>query len=143
MGLNDFVEDISVLIDGAPQPPLLTVDCDDDLVQMPNIAATRRFAPQAARIVWAELDRPTSYGFVGDDDTAFQQHFLDQAQTQRKSEIQPHCMGDDLRRETVTLSLTGARVMPTPYEPKRSCPVNVISPFDVLAARRVRETAPL
>ena len=39
VGLNNFIEDIPVLIDGAPKPTLLTVDCDDDLVQMPNIAA--------------------------------------------------------------------------------------------------------
>ena len=107
-GLDDFVENVTLLIDGAPQPTPLAVDRDDDLVQVPDIAATWRFAPQATRVIFPEFDCPASDGLVGDDDTAFPQHFFDQAEAQGKSEIQPHCMGDDLRRETVTFVTHGS-----------------------------------
>ncbi len=38
-GLNNFVEDAAILVQGAPQPPLLAVDRDHDLIEMPYVAA--------------------------------------------------------------------------------------------------------
>jgi hypothetical protein len=58
-----------------------------------------RLALQAARVVWPEFDRAASNGFIGHDNSSFEQHFFDQAKAQRKSEIQPHGMGDDLGGE--------------------------------------------
>jgi hypothetical protein len=40
--LDDFVEDIAVLVDGSPEPVLLARDRDYDLAGMPDVAATRR-----------------------------------------------------------------------------------------------------
>jgi len=37
--LDDFIEDVAVLIDRPPQPMLAAADGDDDLVQMPDVAA--------------------------------------------------------------------------------------------------------
>ena len=36
--LHNFIEDIAVLIDGAPEPVLLAADADDDLVEVPDVA---------------------------------------------------------------------------------------------------------
>ena len=38
-GLDDFIEDVAVLIDRPPQPMLAAADGDDDLVEMPDVAA--------------------------------------------------------------------------------------------------------
>jgi hypothetical protein len=46
--LDDFIEDISVLIDRPPQPMLFAADGDDDLVEVPDIAAARALALEAA-----------------------------------------------------------------------------------------------
>ena len=46
-GLDDFVENIAVLIDGAPQPTFLAIDRNDDLVQMPDIATAGRASSSA------------------------------------------------------------------------------------------------
>jgi hypothetical protein len=40
-GLDDFVENVTLLIEGAPQPTLLAVDRDEDLVQVPDIVIRR------------------------------------------------------------------------------------------------------
>ena len=37
--LDDFIEDVAVLIDRPPQPMLAAADGDDDLVEMPDVAA--------------------------------------------------------------------------------------------------------
>ncbi|GLU27915.1 hypothetical protein Brsp01_31480 [Brucella sp. NBRC 12950] len=42
--LNDFIQDISVFIHGAPQPALSPADANDGLVEMPHVAGRRRFA---------------------------------------------------------------------------------------------------
>src|ERR1700738_3917258 len=44
----------------------------------------------------AELARPLPHGFVADHDAARGQQLLHHAQPERKAEIQPHSMADDL-----------------------------------------------
>jgi hypothetical protein len=41
------------------------------------------------------------HGFVADQDTSDRDHFLDDAQTQRKPEIQPDSLADHLSRKAV------------------------------------------
>ena len=88
--LNDLVENATVLIDGAPEVALVTIDGDDDFIEMSNIPRAWRLAFQAAGVIGAKLQRPAPDRFVGDDDAAFEQNFLDQTQAQRKSKIQPN-----------------------------------------------------
>ena len=63
--LDDFVEDIAVLIDGPPQPVLLARDRDHDLIQMPDVTVAWRLAPEAAGVSRAELQGPSSDGLIG------------------------------------------------------------------------------
>ena len=58
--LHDFVEHVSVLINGAPEIALLAMDGDDDFVEMPNVVAAWRLSLQAAGVIGAEFDRPAS-----------------------------------------------------------------------------------
>src|ERR1700733_11570446 len=44
MDLHDFVEDVSFLIDGAPEITSLAIDGDYDLVEIPDIIATYRLS---------------------------------------------------------------------------------------------------
>jgi len=95
--LNDLIQDVSILINRPPQPVLLARDRDHDLIEVPDVAAARRLAPEAARVVWSKLQSPAADRLIGDDDAALQQHLLNQQPAQRKPEIQPDGMGDDLR----------------------------------------------
>ena len=108
--LDDLVKHITVLVDGAPQPVFPTGDGDDHLVQMPHVVPAGLLAVKAMGIVRTELHSPTADRFIGDDNAALQQHFLDKAQAQRKPKVEPHRMGDDLWLETVTLVTDGGLI---------------------------------
>jgi hypothetical protein len=57
-----------------------------NFVEVPDVAAARLLAPEAASMVWAELQRPPADCLIGDEDTSFEQHFLNppRAQGNRK-----------------------------------------------------------
>ena len=44
--LDDFIQNVAALIDGAPQPALLLADANGNFVEVPHIAGGRRFAAQ-------------------------------------------------------------------------------------------------
>ena len=101
--LHDFIEDVSFLVDSTPEISFLAIDSDDDLVEMPDIKVAWRLTPQATSVVGAEFDRPASDRFVGYDNAALKQHFLDQTQAQGETEIEPDGVCDDLWRKSVSL----------------------------------------
>jgi hypothetical protein len=80
---------------------------------MPFVANPRKAATDLVGKRLAELARPLSDGFVADDDAAGRQQLLHHAQPERKAEIQPHGMADDLGREPIP-GIAGARRCPHP-----------------------------
>jgi hypothetical protein len=55
----------------------------------------------------AEFESPTPHGLVRDQDPALKEHFLDEAQAQRESEIKPNGIADDLGWEAMSLVVHG------------------------------------
>ena len=107
MDLHDFVEDVSVLIDGAPEITSLAIDGDYDLIEMPYVMAARRLSFQAEGVIDAKFNGPASDCFVGYDNASLEQHFLNETQAQGKANIEPDGMCDDLGRKSVTLVTDG------------------------------------
>jgi hypothetical protein len=68
--LGDFVEDVSLLIDSAPEIAFFAIDSDDDLIEMPYVVARGRLAFETTGVVGAEFDRPALDRFVGYDNAA-------------------------------------------------------------------------
>ena len=99
--LEDFIEHIAILINRPPEPVFLARDRDHDLIQVPDVTAAWRLAPEAANVSRPELQRPSADGLVRDEDAALEQHLLNQPQAQRELEVQPDRMGDDLRRKAM------------------------------------------
>lgn len=97
--LQDFVEHISFLINGAPEIAFLAIDGDNDLVEMPNVVVAWYPSLEAAGVVGAEFDRPPSDRFAGDDNAVPKRHFLDQARAQWETEIEPDCARDEFQEE--------------------------------------------
>jgi hypothetical protein len=100
--LHQNVEDEAVLVDRPPQPVSCASDGDDHLVEVPFVtqaAGSPSLDPLGDMAT--EFLRPCPYRLVRDDDAAGSQHVLDHAQAERKAEIQPHRMGDDLSRKSV------------------------------------------
>ncbi len=85
--LDDLVEIVAILIDGAPQPVFSPANRHDDFVETPHIAGAWRFPPETAGIVRAELSRPASNRLIKNDDAALQQRLFHQPQAQRKSRV--------------------------------------------------------
>jgi hypothetical protein len=72
-GLDEEVDQVTVLIHGAPQILTLTVDRDEDFVQEPRIAEATLSALQPPGVIGAELPAPLPNGFVRHDDASFGQ----------------------------------------------------------------------
>jgi hypothetical protein len=94
--LDDLVEDVPILVDSPPEPMLLAGNRDHNLVEVPDIVAVWRLAPETASVRRPELQRPAANRLVGDNDAALEQHLLNQSQAQREPKVQPDRMGDDL-----------------------------------------------
>jgi hypothetical protein len=105
--LHDLIKDVSILINGPPEPVLLASDGDRDFVEVPDVAAAWRLAPEAASVRRPELQSPAPDRLIRNEDAALEQHLLDQAQAQRKPEVQPHRMGDDLRWKAMAFVADG------------------------------------
>ena len=54
-GLHDLIKDVSVLVNGPPQPVLLARDRDHDLIEVPDVAAAWGLAPETASVRGPEL----------------------------------------------------------------------------------------
>jgi hypothetical protein len=74
---------------------------DDDLIEMPLVSGRRKTPADLVRETLAELQRPLAHGLMTDLDAPGGEHFLDHAQAQQKSEVQPDGMADDFSREAV------------------------------------------
>ncbi len=99
--LDDGVKDFALVVDGAPEIVDLVADPDEYLVEMPAIRRSRTIAADLASVGAPELKRPTALRLVGDIDAAFGKQILNVALAQRKPEIQPDGVLDDLGRKAV------------------------------------------
>jgi hypothetical protein len=97
--LHQDVEDILILIDRSPEGVFFSTDSEYDLVQMPCVAATRTVTTQFIRVGLPEFEVLLPYGFVGHNDPALCEQFLNIAITQREAEREPDSVTDNLRRE--------------------------------------------
>ena len=124
-GLDEKVNQVTVLVHGAPQILALIVDRDEDFVQKPRISESTLTSLQPPGVIGAELPAPLPNSFVRHDDAAFGQQILDIPEAQAASVIQPDGVADDFRRKAM---------------PKGSGIVECASRY--CAARRVNLTKP-
>ena len=101
--LHQDIEDVPVLIHGAPEVVPLAIDGEEDFIQMPFVAGSGTPAPELIGIGLPELPAPFADGFIGHDDPTGEQQLFDVAIAEAEAEIEPHRMADDLGREPVVL----------------------------------------
>jgi len=77
--LNQNVEHDPMLIDGSPDPMLLTRNTDYDLIQVPFVSGCRETTADLVRKVLAELSCPLPDRLVADLDAPGGEHLLDKA----------------------------------------------------------------
>ena len=80
--LNEFVEHIAILIDGALEPVLLASNADDHPIQVPDVTTARLLATEAPGIVGTELPALSRDRLIRNNDPPLEQHLLNQPQAQ-------------------------------------------------------------
>ena len=76
-GLDEEINQVTVLVNRTPEIVALTVDRDKDSVQKPRISESTLSTLQLPGVVGAELRAPLPNGFVRHDDAPFGQQILD------------------------------------------------------------------
>jgi len=109
-GLNEDVEDDTILINGAPEVVLHALNSDEDFIHMPLVAGLWSAASQAAGETRGEFLAPASHRLVGDDDAPLGKDQLDVPQAEAEHVVQPNSMADDLGREPVAVVGVGWRL---------------------------------
>ena len=75
-GLNEKVDQVTVLVHGAPQILALTVDGDENFVQKPRISESTLSTFQPPSVVGAKLPAPLPNGFVRHEDASLGKQIL-------------------------------------------------------------------
>ena len=95
-GLDEDIDQVPVLIHGAPQILALTVDRHEDLVQEPRIAESTLSSFQPSGVVEAELPAPLPHGFIRHDNAPFGQQILSISEAQTVSVVEPDGVANDV-----------------------------------------------
>jgi hypothetical protein len=99
--LDQNVEHNPILVDGPPQPVLLAPDHQAHFVEVPLVARVWQPTPDLVGEGLAELAPPLAHGLVAHLDAAGRQHLFHHAKAQRKAEVEPHRVADDLARKAI------------------------------------------
>ena len=118
--LNKDVEDNAVLIDGALEIVLHSLDPDEHFIHVPLVPGPGSAAAQAIGKTLAEFLAPPPHCLIGDHDAPLGQEQLDVTQAEAEHVIQPHSMADDLGREAMAVVRVGWRLHATTLALPRS-----------------------
>ncbi len=65
------IDHVSILIDGSPKIAALTLDGDEEFIDVPNVAESSLFSTKISGVAGAKLLTPVPDRFIRDDDTPF------------------------------------------------------------------------
>ena len=102
MRLHEDVDDIAVLVDGTPKILPLSLDGDEDLVQVPYVSQASLSALQSTSVLRTEFDAPKSDRFIGNRDAALRQQILDISKADAESMVEPDGLAYDFRRKSIS-----------------------------------------
>src|SRR6202045_1720990 len=127
--LNQHVENLALVIDGAPQVHPFASNPNHHLVEVPAVARAWAAPPQLARDPGPEFQNPAPHRFIGNLQAALGEEFLNVAVAQCEPEIKPDRVLDDRRREAMSVvgELIHAGSLPHGLAPSNA--VSVTMPF--------------
>ena len=102
-GLDQEIQNLPFTIYGAPQIHIPAIDRDEYLIEMPACVCGWMRSSELSGVGKAKFYRPAADGFIGDIDATLGQQILDIPKAQRKSEIQPDGILDDLGWKAVAV----------------------------------------
>ncbi len=101
--LEQDVDHVAVLVDGAPEIVLPTPDSHKEFIHVPRIAQPTLLPLEGAGVLGTELPTPLSDGFVGDHNPPLCQEIFDITEAQAEAVVEPDGVADDLRGKSVSM----------------------------------------
>ena len=95
------IDYVSILIDCSPQVVALTLDGDEEFIDVPDVAEPPLPPPQISSIGRTEFSTPVSDCFVGDKDSALREQVFYVSKAQGEPMVEPNSVADDFWRKTV------------------------------------------
>ena len=99
--LHKQVENLTFVVNRAPQPKLPARNHHGHLVEMPSRRWPRASTAKFLSEQWAELQDPSPHRFVGDIQTALREQIFDVSIAERETHIKPNGVPDDSGRKLV------------------------------------------
>ena len=100
-GLEQDVDDLAILVDGAPEVLTLAADRREEFVQMPRVAHWPRAPPEPPCVGYAEGLAPVPNGLVRHGDAALREEVFDVSEAESESVVEPDGVADNRGREPV------------------------------------------
>ena len=101
--LHEDDEDVTVLVDCAPQILLATLDRDEHLVEMPRVSHPTAPAPQLPGVDRTEPLAPLPNRLVGDRYASLREEIFSIAEAEAESIVEPDRVADDVRWESISV----------------------------------------
>ena len=79
---NQNIDHVSILIDGSPKIEALTLDGDEEFIDVPDVAESSLFPTQSSGVGRSEFLTPVSDRFVGDKDSSLREQVFYVAKAQ-------------------------------------------------------------
>src|SRR5262245_13061387 len=105
--LHQDIENVVVLIDGAPQVMPLTIHCQKHFVQVPLVARPSAPVTELIGVGLPKFPTPFADSLVRHDDAAFEQEFFHVAVAQGEAIVEPDAMTDNFPGKAVVLVTLG------------------------------------
>ena len=113
---HEDVQDVTVLVDGAPQILLATLDRDKHLVEMPGISHPTAPPPPLPGVDRTEPLAPLPNRLVGDRHASLCQEIFSIAEAEAESIVEPDRVADDVGWESISV-IAGRRAPHRPTLP--------------------------
>ena len=101
--LHEDVQDVTVLVDRAPQILSATLDRDEHLVERPGVSHPTAAAPQPPRVDRTEPLAPLPNRLVGDRHASLREETFDIAEAEAEPMVEPDRVADDVGRESISV----------------------------------------
>ena len=101
--LQVHINHVAVLIYGPPKIMLLPIDFHEHLIDEESVTIASMLSLQSSGVDGTKLDTPEADRFATDGDASFGKQIFDVAVTQIESVVEPNCVTDDVRWESVAL----------------------------------------
>jgi hypothetical protein len=107
LALYEDIEDMAVLVDGAPQRVPLAVDGEKDVIRVLLVSWPGMPTPYLIGVCLPKLSTPIPHSLVSQDDATCGHQLIEVPVAQADAKIQPDAVADDLRREPMALVQVG------------------------------------